>query len=723
MMKKLVFFLLLPILVYSQTIVTKTIKASGGDYTTIANWEADTDNDLVSANQVQIGVLDASESYAGGWTITGATTSATCYRMLTVADGHKHDGYLHSGAYVLMTSSTANTIGENHFKISWLEIDGNNTGNNCLRIYNSDSVFIDHCLLHNSAQFGILIDNASRNINDQYWLTSSFMWDCAYGAVYIRSGGIHIRHISVYNSGDNDATYGAIVNDNLGSIGLLNSIIHNSNASSTGNCCHLREDEDPGTGWRDDTGWNVTNDDTAPGADPQINVTITDYFKNAASDSFHLKNTAAAINTGQFWKYVFPGYGDIARTDIDGETIPTEGGLYKTDEFQVDRGADENTNVSNSTVYDEKYVKPSGSSYWSGMDGGDVFTSIQDALDDVDAYGAVYVAQGRYFENITIPEDVRLYGGFDGDEADPDHTQRGTNYNFMYKSIIDGSSDSSRVVDMEDNSIIDGFKVVNGKTLFGSSTGSGAGINAEGNINYVNIRNCAVESCRTAADKEFGSVDCAAQGGAILVDSNAGAGTCVIEKCIAFACSSYCGAIEVREGSLAAARFLNCIAYNNAAFGFEISVNATDDPPRNTNHVIQNCIGIRNRNPRDINGELGVIDSVGGTACNWNSNFWSWAKDSAYTKYCFTTGAKWGDAYDKPVSGGFWSPAASSIIFDIDAGVGVSFNDTVTVSGTSRTNNFNLRGDSQCRKTGAGGDLPLYMGPFIPIIARILTSQ
>lgn len=728
MFKKLVFLLIfIPLIAFSQTVVYDSI-GTGHTYTTISAWNLGTDNNLVSANEVRVGVLTDAASYAGGWTISGATTNASCYRMLTVDESVRHDGYPHSGAYVRQTTSTANTVSENFFHISWLEFDSNSTGYNSLKIYNCDSVFVDHCLFHNSTQWGILIDRSSRNKTDEYWITSCFMWDQFYGAVYIRSGNVHLRHISVYNSGDNDGNYGAIVNDNVGSIGLLNSIIHNSNASGSGNCCHLRTDgigvydnalydeADRWVGWLNDTGWNVTNDDTAPGADAQINVTITDYFLNAASDSFHQKTDSPGVNSGQFWKYVFPGYGDVPRTDIDGTTIPTEGGLYKTDQFIVDRGADE-TSVSNTVAYDKKYVKPSGSSYWSAMDGGDVFTSIQTALDSVDEYGAVYVAQGRYFENITIAENKRLYGGFDGDETDPDHNSRGVNYDFMFKSVIDGiSEDSLRVVDLEDNTVIDGFKIVNGKTKAGALTASGAGICAEGAISYVNIRNCSVESCRTAADTDWGSTDGAAQGGAILVDSNDGAGTCVIENCIAFACSVYCGAIEVREGSYAAARFFNCIAFNNAAFGFEISVDQWNHLPNNPGHLLRNCISMHNRCPRTDGGGLGVKDVYASTT--WNTNYWSWAKDERFTDYCFATGNKWGPSYDTP-SDVIYSDYAENMIFDSDVSPGVSFADTVTVSGTDRVNNYKLKGDSNCRKTGVGGELPVYMGPFIPTSAKL----
>lgn len=78
------------------TEVLSTIKTSGGDYTTIAAWEADTDNDLVTANEYHIGdIYDV--PLAKYFQFAGATTSIDCYRHLRVNSSVRHNGTPGSG--------------------------------------------------------------------------------------------------------------------------------------------------------------------------------------------------------------------------------------------------------------------------------------------------------------------------------------------------------------------------------------------------------------------------------------------------------------------------------------------------------------------------------------------------------------------------------------------------------------------------------------------------
>ncbi|MEE9534579.1 MAG: hypothetical protein V3W06_09170 [Acidimicrobiia bacterium] len=65
------------------------------DYATIGAWELDTDNDLVSAGDIEVAELydDGADTYFKGSNIlAGATTDSSNYRIVRAASGEGHDG-------------------------------------------------------------------------------------------------------------------------------------------------------------------------------------------------------------------------------------------------------------------------------------------------------------------------------------------------------------------------------------------------------------------------------------------------------------------------------------------------------------------------------------------------------------------------------------------------------------------------------------------------------
>lgn len=82
------------------TIVTKTIGASGRDYSTISAWEAATGIDLVGANQIQVGSIYNDSPFIEDVNVLGATSNSGCYRKLTVAAANHHYGHVDRGAHM-----------------------------------------------------------------------------------------------------------------------------------------------------------------------------------------------------------------------------------------------------------------------------------------------------------------------------------------------------------------------------------------------------------------------------------------------------------------------------------------------------------------------------------------------------------------------------------------------------------------------------------------------
>lgn len=126
-----------------------TIKASGGDYTTVALWEADTDNDLTGAGEVIGEIYDVNTTSLT--TIAGATnTSSTNFRHLTVNSAYRHAGVWDTGKTNFQASSGASsviTISEAFFTLSYQQVK-NTSGSpsGAIQISNVASVKINNCL-------------------------------------------------------------------------------------------------------------------------------------------------------------------------------------------------------------------------------------------------------------------------------------------------------------------------------------------------------------------------------------------------------------------------------------------------------------------------------------------------------------------------------------------------------------------------------------------------
>ena len=118
------------------TVVEKTI-GSGGDYASIAAWEADTDNHLVGLNQIQRGfLLDA--SYSEQVTISGAITDRRRYRELRYAGGNRYDITANAGATITSSATGAVvTLAEKYARLTGIKVIGTNattTQQDCVRI-------------------------------------------------------------------------------------------------------------------------------------------------------------------------------------------------------------------------------------------------------------------------------------------------------------------------------------------------------------------------------------------------------------------------------------------------------------------------------------------------------------------------------------------------------------------------------------------------------------
>jgi hypothetical protein len=136
------------------TTVTKTIKSAAGDYTTVALWEADTDNDLVTADEIQVGeIYDVNPTAV--LVVAGATTDATRYRVLTTAAAHRHAGVWDTAKSNWQVSSTSGKclqLNEAFAKGEYLQIKNTHAtaGDGCIHI-TAGTCFADQCIVWQTA--------------------------------------------------------------------------------------------------------------------------------------------------------------------------------------------------------------------------------------------------------------------------------------------------------------------------------------------------------------------------------------------------------------------------------------------------------------------------------------------------------------------------------------------------------------------------------------------
>lgn len=112
------------------TTVVKTIRASGGDYTTLSAWEAANQGDLVTADEVRVAECynDWPSGLNDAVNIDGSTTDATRYMAITVAAGHRHTGKPDTGFRIVRSAAYTAVVlfNDPYCRASWLDV--RNTG-------------------------------------------------------------------------------------------------------------------------------------------------------------------------------------------------------------------------------------------------------------------------------------------------------------------------------------------------------------------------------------------------------------------------------------------------------------------------------------------------------------------------------------------------------------------------------------------------------------------
>jgi len=137
---------------------TKTIKPSGGDYTTLSAWQASLSSPLAAPQQADIYNFGSGGLIEGnGVSFNGMVTDATNKIILNVPVGERHTGVAHSGAYITNGAGSVFTtlrFGScDYYEIAWLEVEALNA-QSAIAVGTTSSganqAYAHHCIVHNN---------------------------------------------------------------------------------------------------------------------------------------------------------------------------------------------------------------------------------------------------------------------------------------------------------------------------------------------------------------------------------------------------------------------------------------------------------------------------------------------------------------------------------------------------------------------------------------------
>ncbi len=204
-------------------VTTKTIKKTGGDYSTVASWEAAAPS---LGTDIWKGVISDNEEYNESVIMSAAgTPSITSYLWLTTDPANRHSGVAGTGHGRIRASDGNHvlTVSTDYTRIDWLEIqqDGSGSSDEAIRIgNNTQTVLVSYCILWTDTgtadQDGIHIPqggNGGVSVDNCIlygWRRTGFFLHQP-NSVAVRTNIINIDHCSFYDIGATSEPYSAAV--------------------------------------------------------------------------------------------------------------------------------------------------------------------------------------------------------------------------------------------------------------------------------------------------------------------------------------------------------------------------------------------------------------------------------------------------------------------------------------------------------------------------------
>ncbi len=224
-------------------------------------------------------------------------------------------------------------------------------------------------------------------------------------------------------------------------------------------------------------------------------------------------------------------------------------------------------------------------SYLTGNDGdgkswANAKTSISAAIFDVGVGDTMFIAEGPYYESISVQDGATYLGGYNAETGERDVN--------LYETTIIGSGDDSYLIVKydaapENHILIDGITIP-----YGSMSSFGAPVYLRGNMT---LNNCLIRHCSGA------------QAGAIYLEQGEATVQGVVSNCIIEFCTStdYAGAIYNDGGIVENCIIRGCQGKYSGIYN-------------RTNGIIQNCVLYNNSG--NVASSRGCIYCLGGQVIN-----------------------------------------------------------------------------------------------------------
>jgi len=281
-------------------------------YNDIQSWENDRDGDLVGENRREIGVCYNDGPFTTTTRFSDATTDASHYMTLTVAEGQRHNGTRGSGAVIDAGGgfgASVIDVQDQYVRIEWLEIT--NFKDLDRGIYLDDSPPSDNCVISNLLMYDFDTGAADAPIlirSENVVVRNCMIFDGTQAAIWLKVGSATIENCTIFG-----ITGGASVGDGVKQTSGSNITIRNT-------ICVGSNDHDfdlEGTvDYFDYNMYGTYQDFTPSGSNDQAPpADLGDLFMSTATDSenLHLQDSGHdAVDTGLSLS------GDFS-TDIDDE--------------------------------------------------------------------------------------------------------------------------------------------------------------------------------------------------------------------------------------------------------------------------------------------------------------------------------------------------------------------------------------------------------------------
>lgn len=295
------------------TTVTKTIRASGGDYTTLSAWEAALPASLVANDEIH--VAECYNDWPSGLndvvSISGSTTDATRYIKVTVAEGHRHDGTTAHTGFHIKGNSGGNLVysmatDASYTKIEWLDVENTRTGIAAGAIsvgFNGAYCRLDNCIAKSGVGRACTAQNGSNYSTARGTYRNCLAWESNQG--FSRHDSVRSRYNAYNCTAVNCAT--GFGSGSTNKAAIMNCVAYGSTTIDFENQVDATNSD-----------YNASSDTSANVfANYVTGIDSTD-FVDATGGDFHLASGSALIGVGSNQYLLFTD-------DIDGDIRPSSG--------------------------------------------------------------------------------------------------------------------------------------------------------------------------------------------------------------------------------------------------------------------------------------------------------------------------------------------------------------------------------------------------------------